>query len=68
MNGKNELKIYRVICNRCFGDGEVETVQVEDTSKISYKVACGMCHEYGYILVDWIELLKTPKELRIDDL
>lgn len=78
MTFNDELKIYKVKCSACGGDGKgfitfnvgippkyLNIGQNDDGKDGKLQTNCYKCNGNGHIDVDWIEYIKTPKSLKI---
>lgn len=65
----NELKTYKIICDKCGGDGKhlLQKINVfagQDEEE-NIRTGCIKCRITGFLYVDWVDFLKTEKNRRI---
>lgn len=61
---RDSIRVYKIKCRICDGSGELNGKTSPEVLVVS---ACTRCRGSGYFYTDWIDFLKTPKELRIDE-
>jgi hypothetical protein len=64
---RRDVKVVRVLCPECLGDGEFETTTSDPQAIDPPTVLCGRCFGRGYVFVPVQESLGFPNTELPDD-